>query len=43
MCGKFCIRFVDLILKSKSLLEYTNSFSLNEYEKIDLILLKYFQ
>ena len=29
ICGYFCIRFIDL--KGKSLLDYTNSFSPNEY------------
>ena len=24
MCGQFCIRFIDFMLKGKSLLEYTN-------------------
>ena len=42
MCGYFCIGFVDFILKSKSLLDYTNLFSLNDYEKNDKIVLKYF-
>ena len=43
MCGSFCIRFIDFILKDKSLLDYTNLFCLNEYKKNDKILLKYFQ
>ena len=43
MCGYFCIGFIDFILKGKSLLEYTNLFSLNDYEKNDKIILKYFQ
>ena len=42
MCGYFCIEFIDFILKGKSLLEYTNLFSLNDYEKNDKITLKYF-
>ena len=33
MCGYFCIGFIDFILKGKSLLEYTNLFSSNDYEK----------
>ena len=32
MCGYFCIGFIDSILKGKSLLDYTNLFSPNEYE-----------
>ena len=43
ICGSFCIRFIDFILKDKSLLDYTNLFCLNEYKKNDKILLKYFQ
>ena len=43
MCGYFCIGFIDFILKIKSLLDYTNLFSPNEYDKNDKIILKYFQ
>ena len=43
MCGYFCIGFIDFMLKSKSLLEYTNLFSPNEYKKNDKIILKSFQ
>ena len=43
MCGYFCMGFIDFMLKGKSLLEYTNLFSPNEYEKNDKIILKYFQ
>ena len=42
MCGYFCIGFIDVMLKCKSLLEYTNLFSPNEYQKNDKIL-KYLQ
>ena len=42
MCRYFCIEFIDFMLKGKSLLEYTNLFSLNDYEKNDKITLKYF-
>ena len=42
MCGYVCIGFVDFILKGKSLLEYTNLFSPNDYENNDKIILKYF-
>ena len=37
MCGYFCIRFIAFMLKGKSLLDYTNLFSPNEYEKNDNI------
>ena len=43
MCGYFCIGFIDFMLKGKSLLEYTNLFSPNDYEKNDKTILKYFQ
>ena len=43
MCGYFCIGFIDIMLKGKSLLNYTNLFSPNEYRKNDKIILKYFQ
>ena len=42
-CGYFCIRFIDFMLKGKSLIEYTKLFSPNNYEKNDKIILKYFQ
>ena len=43
MCGYFCIGFIDFMIKGKSLLDYTNLFSLNDYEKNDKIILKDFQ
>ena len=43
MCGYFCIGFIDFVLKGKSLLDYTNLFSPNKYEKNDKKILKYFQ
>ena len=43
MCGYFCIGFINFMLKRKSLLDYTNLFYPNEYEKNDKIILKYFQ
>ena len=33
MCGYFCIKFIDFMLKGKILLDYTNLVSPNEYEK----------
>ena len=35
MCGYFCIGFIDFILNGKSLLDCTNLFSPNDYEKND--------
>ena len=43
MCGKFCIEFIDFMLKGKSFLDYTNLFSPNKYENNNKIVLKYFQ
>ena len=43
MCGYFCVGFIDFMLKGKSLLEYKNFFSRNNYEKNDKTILKYFQ
>ena len=43
VCECFCIGLIDFMLKGESLLEYTNLFSLNEYEKNDKIISKYFQ
>ena len=43
MCGYFFIGFIQFMLQGKSLLDYTNLFSSNDYEKNDEIILKYFQ
>ena len=43
MRGYFCIEFINFMLKGKSLLEYANLFSPNEYKKNDKIILKYLQ
>ena len=42
ICGCLCIRFIDFMLKGKSLLMYT-FFCANKYKKTDKIMLKYFQ
>ena len=42
MGAYFCTGFIDFMLKDKSLLDYTNVFPPNEYEKNDKIILKYF-
>ena len=42
MFGYFCIVFIDFMLKGKSLLDYTNLFSLNDYEKNDKIIHNFF-
>ena len=35
MCGYFSIGFINFMLKGKSLFDYTNLFSPNDYEKND--------
>ena len=42
MCGCFCIGFIDVMLKGKTLTEYTNLFSPNNFKKNDNIILNYF-
>ena len=40
MYGYFCIGFIDLMLKGKSLLDHIKLFSPNDYEKNDNIFKK---
>ena len=40
MCGYFCIEFINYMLKSKTLLDYTNLFSPNDFKKNDQIIKK---
>ena len=42
MCGYFCIGFIDFMLAGKTLTEFTNLFSPNNFKKNDDIILKYF-
>ena len=42
MCGYFCIAFIDFMLKGKSLTEYTNLFSPNDFKKNDDTIFNYF-
>ena len=42
MCGYFCIGFIDFMLAGKTLTEYTNLFSSNNFKKNDDIILNYF-
>ena len=42
MCGYFCIAFIDFMFKGKSLTEYTNLFSPNDFKKNDDTILNYF-
>ena len=42
MRGYFCIGFIDFMFKGKTLTEYTNLFSPNDFKKNDDTILKYF-
>ena len=42
MCGYFCIGFIDFMFKGKTLTEYTNLFSLNDFKRNDDTILNYF-
>ena len=43
MCGYFCIGFINFMFKRKTLPEYTNPFSPNNFKKNDDIILSYFK
>ena len=43
MCGYFCIGFIDFMLASKTLIDYTNLFSLYDFNKNYSIILSYFK
>ena len=43
MCGYFCIGFINFMFKGRSLTEYTNLFSPNNFRKNDKIILSYFK
>ena len=43
MCGFYCIAFIEYILERKTLLDYTNLFSPNDYKKNGKIKYKYFK
>ena len=42
MCGYFCIGFIDFMLSGKTLTEFTNLFSSNNFKENDDIILNYF-
>ena len=42
MCGYFSIGFIDFMLAGKTLTEYANLFSPNNFKKNDSIILNYF-
>ena len=43
MCGFYCIAFIKYMLVGKSLLDYTDMVSPNDYKKNDKIIYKYFE
>ena len=43
MCGCFCIEFIKYMLKGKTLLDYTNLFSPNDFKKNDQIIKRIFK
>ena len=43
MCGYFCIEFINYILKGKTLLDYTNLFSPNDFKKNDQVIKRIFK
>ena len=42
MCGYFCIRFIDFVLAGKTLTDFTNLFSPNNFKRNDDIIFKHF-
>ena len=42
MCGYYCIEFINYMLKGKTLLDYTNLFSLNDFKKNDQVIERIF-
>ena len=42
MCGYFCIGFINYMFKNKTLTDYTNLFSPNNFKNNDDIILNYF-
>ena len=43
MCGFFSIEFINYMLKGKTLLDYTNLFSPNDFKKNDQIIKRIFE
>ena len=41
MCGFYCLVFIEYMLAGKTLLNYTNLFSLSDYKRNDKIIYKY--
>ena len=43
MCGYFCIEFINYMLKGKTLLDYTNLFSRNDFKNNDRVIKRIFK
>ena len=43
MCGYYCIEFINYMLKGKTLLDYTNLFSPNDFKKNDRVIKRIFK
>ena len=43
MCEFYCIAFIEYMLEGKTLLYYTNLFSLNDYKRNENIIYKHFK
>ena len=43
VCGYYCIEFINYILKGKTLLDYTNLFSPNDFKKNDQVIKRIFK
>ena len=43
MCGYFCTEFINYMLKGKTLLDYTNLFSPNDFKKNDRVIKRIFK
>ena len=43
MCGYYCIEFINYMFEGKTLLEYTNLFSPNDFKKNDEIIKRIFK
>ena len=43
MCGYYCIEFIDYMIKGKTLLDYTNLLSSNDFKKNDQIIKRIFK
>ena len=43
VCGYFCIEFINYMLQGKTLLDYTNLFSPNDFKKNDRVIKRIFK